>query len=111
MQIKQPAWAEMPVLDVLELSDGTANELAEAYDKISVKELQALAKLDNDSVRAEIDHALSTTLGLPDMRSLRELLAREPGLSAKGLSHRPGQMDLLPKEKVEREKQMVLRFV
>lgn len=111
MKIKQPAWAEMPVLDVRSLSEGAVDQLANAYDRISSKELQAIAKLEADPVRGEIDQALSVALDLPNMRSLRELLGREPGLTGKSLSHRPGQIDLLPKQKEELDQQMVLRFV
>jgi hypothetical protein len=86
MQIKQPQWAAMPVLDVRNLPKETIAALANAYDSLCDKELLALAKLDTDSVRAEIDDALSTALGLPDMEKLRQLLAREPGLTDKAIS-------------------------
>ena len=41
----------------------------------------------NDSVRAEIDSAVSAILNLPSLDGLRELLSREPifGLSMSGL--------------------------
>ena len=85
MKVKQPAWAAMPVLDVRSLPDKVIIRLAKAYDAVCNKELMALAKLDIDPVRAEIDAALSDALGLPDIKPLRQLLAREPGLTGKGL--------------------------
>jgi len=91
MQVKKPAWTNMPVLDVRSLPDEVITQLAEAYDAICNKELKALAGLDADPVRAEIDDALSAALGLPDIKPLRQLLAREPGLTGKGLSPKPGQ--------------------
>jgi hypothetical protein len=103
MQIKKPQWAAMPVLNVRELDDAVIHQLAEAYDTVCNKELKALAKLNVDPVRAEIDDALSFALDLPDMKPLRDLLAREPGLTGKGLSPQPGQTgmfdDEAPKEK------------
>ena len=94
MQIKQPQWAAMPVLDVRALDDDTLSQLAVAYDTLCDKELKALAKLDTDPVRAEIDDAIRLALDLPDMKPLRSLLAREPGLTGKGLSPKPGQTGL-----------------
>jgi len=85
MKFKQPAWANMPVLDVRSLPDKAITRLAKAYDSVCDKELMALAKLDADPVRAEIDAALSDALELPDIKPLRQLIAREPGLTGKGL--------------------------
>ncbi len=75
----------MPVLDVRSLPDKAIRRLANAYDTICDKEVMALAKLDAEPVRAEIDAALSDALGLPDIKPLRQLLAHEPGLIGKGL--------------------------
>jgi len=91
MKVKKPAWTAMPVLDVRSLPDEAITQLAKAYDRICDKELLALARLDADPVRAEIDAALSAALDLPDMKPLRQLLAREPGLTGKGLSLKPGE--------------------
>jgi hypothetical protein len=99
MKIKKPQWAVMPVLDVRQLSPQTLDLLADAYDALCQQELKALAKLDDDPVRAEIDGALSKALGLPDMKKLRELLAREPGLTGKPvLTPRQKQAALLAEE-------------
>lgn len=82
MQMKKPAWASMPVLDVRGLSDATLDGLAAAYDRLADKELQPIAMLDTDRVRGEIDSTLTEALGTPGVAALRELLAREPGLTA-----------------------------
>ena len=100
MQIKQPQWEAMPVLDVRNLPADALSRLAEDYDRLGHLELQALAKLNVDPVRAEIDAALSATLGLPDMKPLRDLLAREPGLTGKGLSAKPEQTSLFGKNEL-----------
>ncbi|MCL2076170.1 MAG: SAM-dependent methyltransferase [Betaproteobacteria bacterium] len=83
MKIKKPQWAAMPVLDVRNLPTETLAQLAEAFDTLCTREMQALARLDTDPARAEIDDALSAALGLPDMRMLRQLLAREPNLTGR----------------------------
>lgn len=83
MQMKKPAWLSMPVLDVRTLSDAHIDLLSDAYDHLGTQELQALAKLDKDPVRAAIDKTICTSLNLPDLDKLRELMSREPGLSGK----------------------------
>jgi hypothetical protein len=86
MQMKQPAWESMPVLDVRALSVKQLNALAKQYDVLSQKALASLAQLNNDPVRIKIDEAISHALGLPDLTPVRELLEREPGLSAKDIA-------------------------
>lgn len=83
MQMKKPAWAAMPALDVRVLNDTQAANLAAAYDALCDRELQALAKLNVDPARRAIGEALCATLNLPDLAPLREMLAREPGLTGK----------------------------
>ncbi|MGH6851365.1 MAG: N-6 DNA methylase [Methylocella sp.] len=86
MQMKKPAWASMPVLDVRVLSDEQLIAIAAAYDELASEQLEALANLDHDPNRRRIDDALSTVLGLPSLAPIRELLAREPGLTARDIS-------------------------
>ena len=85
VKMKQPAWQKMPVLDVRQLSQAQLKKLAKVYDKLKEQELQAIAQLHQDKVRQAIDNALSEVLSLPDLKLLRELLAREPGLTGKSL--------------------------
>jgi hypothetical protein len=97
MQMKQPAWEGMPVLDVRALPSKQINMLAAAYDSLANTELHALANLKSDPVRVEIDHALCKVLSIPDIRFIRELLDREPGLNAKDIApraeHNPDDLD------------------
>jgi hypothetical protein len=86
MHMKQPAWKAMPVLDVRELTRKQIKALAASYDELSNKELRPIAQLDADSVRAKIDSAISTELGLEAIDTIRELFAREPGLSSVGIN-------------------------
>lgn len=94
MQMKQPAWEAMPVLDVRALSQAQLEKLSAAYDELSTQGLDAVSHLDYDPNRRRIDDALSAALGLPSLAPIRELLAREPGLTARGIGHHPKQLGL-----------------
>ncbi len=83
MQMKQPAWESMPILDVRSLTQDQLTSLANAYDEVASKSLAPLAQLDADPVRISIDDALCTVLGLPSLAPVRALLAREPGLTGR----------------------------
>ena len=82
MQMKKPAWLSMPVLDVRQLSKEQLKLLRQSYDDIARKGLAPVAQLDSDANRIKIDDCLSKVLGIPDLTSVRALLAREPGLNA-----------------------------
>ncbi|NMP23985.1 N-6 DNA methylase [Sulfobacillus harzensis] len=88
VQMKKPAWLDMPVLNVKALREDQLATLSAAYDQLAGQELKPLAQLDTDSTRQAIDEALCAALDLPDLQSLRELLAREPGLTGKPLGRR-----------------------
>ncbi|MCL2021126.1 MAG: N-6 DNA methylase [Betaproteobacteria bacterium] len=112
MKIKKPQWASMPVLDVRNLPTETLAQLAEAFDTLCAREMQALARLDIDPARAEIDDALSAALGLPDMRMLRQLLAREPNLTGLPAATPPHkQTARFPDETHQQEEIAQLRLV
>jgi len=88
MQLKQPAWESMPVLDVRMLSPSQLTTLETHYAALSCENLEALAQLTTDRVRCTIDAAICHALGIPDLLFMRELLEREPGLSAKDIAPR-----------------------
>jgi len=96
MQMKKPAWFSMSVLDVRTLDAEQLRHLSAAYDTLAQETLAPLAQLDHDATRHKIDDALSQVLGLPSLASIRELLAREPGLTAKEINPRliQGALDL-----------------
>ncbi|MBV5308164.1 hypothetical protein [Chromatium okenii] len=98
MQVKKPAWAAMPVLDVRALPPATLEQLATDYDRLCEQPLLALAKLAVDPHRIAIDAALAAALGLPDLQPLRELLAREPGLTGVGLFCKPEKVPKPPRK-------------
>ncbi|MFM8330987.1 MAG: hypothetical protein ACKN9T_04810 [Candidatus Methylumidiphilus sp.] len=91
MQMKQPAWQTMPILNVRSLAEYQIQALAAAYDTLCKQTLDALAKLDADPVRRAIDDALSEVLRLPNMANLRAQLAREPGLIGIKTARQQGQ--------------------
>ena len=86
VQMKKPAWASMPVLDVRALDETQLASLAQAYDTLATRQLAPLAQLDADPARRAIDDALALALGLPSIQPIRLLLAREPGLSAREIT-------------------------
>jgi hypothetical protein len=88
MQMKQPGWATMPVLDVNSLSSKQLKALAVAYDSLSIQGLQPLARLNTDKVRCKIDIAIARILQIPDLGFIRELLDREPGMNTIEISPR-----------------------
>lgn len=92
MQMKKPAWSATPVLDVRALTARQSSLLAMAYDQFAARELAPISQLDADAARRAMDAALCAALDLPPLDALRELLAREPGLTARriGPSGRPG---------------------
>jgi hypothetical protein len=109
MQMKQPAWESMPVLNVHALSDTKIDELSATYDLISSQELQALSKLDRDPVRAAIDEAFCAALDLPDLEKLRELISREPGLTGKKITTMIAKEQISLFQKDEGEPQLQFR--
>jgi hypothetical protein len=82
MQMKQPGWESMPVIDIHSLSSKQVNSLAAAYDSLSTQGLEPLARLNSDTVRCQIDREVAQALQVPDFSFIRELLDREPGMNA-----------------------------
>jgi hypothetical protein len=99
IQFKKPALERLPVLDVMSLNSDVITKLAAVFDKLADRRILPFPQMKDDPVRAEIDAEISTSLNLPSLHGLRELLSREPifGLSMKGLvSDTPSQMVLEP---------------
>ena len=89
--MKKPAWLSMPVLNVHALSAEQLKYLSSVYDAVAQETLASLALLVHDAKRHKIDNALSQALGLPSFAPIRELLAREPGLTALDINPRQTQ--------------------
>ena len=88
MAVNKPAWLKMPVIDVTRISQNKLKKISKFYGYVASKELEPISQLDIDGVRREIDEFLGSIFDLPDLSSLRELLAREPGISAKPIDNR-----------------------
>jgi hypothetical protein len=88
--MKKPTLAQMPVLDPRGLASAQLAVLAEAFDTLRDAELQPFSRWGADVVRSQIDAALVSALGLPDLSVVRSLLAREPVVCLKplGSTHR-----------------------
>ena len=80
-QFKKPVLGSMPVLDVARLRKQAMEELANAYDSLKSSPLLLLPDLASDPIRANIDSVICKALRLPDLSTLRGLLAQEPLLS------------------------------
>jgi hypothetical protein len=101
MQMKQPAWESMPVLDVRSLSSLQLQKLADFYGALSTQRLDPISQLNSDVVRRQIDQAISEVLAIPDPDFVRDLLVREPGLSANDIAPRAEREAPAPEEDEE----------
>jgi len=78
VDFKKPTLHAMPVLDIRSVGQARLKKLAAAYDELSQSNVMPLSEMDNDPTRAAMDKAIAHALQLPDVSSLRQLLAREP---------------------------------
>ncbi|MEM4601934.1 MAG: N-6 DNA methylase [Desulfurococcaceae archaeon] len=76
--LKKPVLEKLPVLDVRKIRKCARRQLANAFDSLGKTTLLPFPDMEKDNIRAAIDHAIATTLGLPNFTILRKLLAREP---------------------------------
>ncbi len=81
VKFKKPTLHSMPVLDVSGIGEKQLKMLAKAFDDLSGKNVAPLLEMDADPTRAAIDEAIAKALQLPDLSSLRRVLAREPVIS------------------------------
>ena len=78
VQFKKPTIEELPILDVLALSEAQLKRLAGAYDTLANEELNTIQNMADDSTRRAADDAFAKVLGLASLDSLRSELAVEP---------------------------------
>jgi len=78
IQFKKPSLEACPVLDITTLKDKVVEQLAKVYDTLCLKSLAPFPSMGADPVREKLDSKLGEVIGLPDMKILRECLAREP---------------------------------
>jgi len=89
MKFRKPVLEELPVLSVVDLKAKQLKALSTTYDKFCNEELLPFPHMAHDPVRKAIDESIATTLGLPDITVLREMLAREPVVCLKNIGTTP----------------------
>lgn len=79
--MKKADLKELPVLDTRVLSDEQVSGLAALFDELAEAEFAPLPGMENCYARGRLDEGLSRILGLPDLSTLRRMLASEPVVS------------------------------
>lgn len=75
---KKPGLYALNILDVFNMDAETLSQLSSAYDALATKRLQPLKHATTDPTRIKIDEAICHALELPDLYTLRAMLAIEP---------------------------------
>ncbi len=76
---------KLPVLDTKRLSPSQLQALSDLFDDLAEEEFDRLPAMADCPARRALDDGLSRILGLPDLGTLRTLLATEPVVSNKRL--------------------------
>ena len=85
VKLKKADLAEMPILDVRELSQEQLDAFDALFDEVAGYKFLRLPEMGEDAARAALDNGLAEILGLPDLGALRRLLASEPVVSNRRL--------------------------
>ena len=83
--LKKAELATLPVLDARALTSEQLQALSALFDEMAEMEFQRLPAMGECPARRALDDGLSAILNLPDMVSLRHLLASEPVVSNRRL--------------------------
>jgi hypothetical protein len=78
VQFKKPTIENLPILDVLALTEIQLIHLAGAYERLASGELNTMQNMADDPIRGAADDAFAKVLGLSPLDDLREELATEP---------------------------------
>ena len=79
--MKKADLEELPVLDPRRLSSTQLQRLSDLFDALSEEEFERLPGMAHCPTRRRLDDGISEILGLPDLATLRDLLASEPVVS------------------------------
>ncbi len=79
--MKKADLEELPVLDPRRLSSSQLQRLSDLCDALSEEEFERLPGMAHCPTRKRLDDGVSEILGLPDLSTLRDLLASEPVVS------------------------------
>ena len=83
--IKKADLEVLPVLDTRSLSSGQLRGLSDLFDDMAEGEFDRLPRMAYCPARRSLDEGISRILGLPDLGTLRALLASEPVVSNRRL--------------------------
>ena len=76
---------ELPVLDHRRLASAQIQRLSDLFDRLAEAEFERLPRMAECPARRALDDGVSEILGLPDLATLRDLLASEPVVSGRPL--------------------------
>ena len=85
IKLKKVDLKEMPVLDTSQLSPTQLQAIADLFDELAEEEFERLPAMRECQSRRALDDGMARILGLPDLSSLRTLLATEPVVSNRRL--------------------------
>ena len=83
--MKKADLESLPVLDTRQLTQSQLQALSDLFDKLAEEEFKRLPAMRDCPTRRALDDGLSRVLGLPDLGTLRTLLATEPVVSNRRL--------------------------
>ena len=76
---------ELPVLDPRRISASQLEDLSNLFDELTEAEFERLTSMAQCPARRALDDGLTEVLGIPSLKTLRELLASEPVVSNRRL--------------------------
>lgn len=79
--LKKKDLEHMPILNVGDLTNEQRQQLAELFDEMADDVFAPLPEMADCPIRAKLDNGVSEILNLPDLSTLRRLLASEPTVS------------------------------
>ena len=83
--MKKADLEELPVLDIRQLSPAQLEAISDLFDEMVEAEFERLPGMADCPSRRSLDDGMSRILGLPDLGTLRTLLASEPVVSNRRL--------------------------
>ena len=81
VKFKKADLKELPVLDLRQLSPTQRQSLSHLFDEMTDVEFQRLPAMHHCPARRHLDESLAQILNLPNLTTLRHLLATEPTIS------------------------------
>ena len=85
VKLKKADLKEMPVLDLRRLPTSQLQDLSRLFDSLATAEFERLPGMAHCPARRALDDGISNILYLPDLSTLRDLLASEPVISNRRL--------------------------